>query len=541
MEIKLKDLSLAVFSFRSWQALMLVMGLVLLLPLAWVVTALLKPFDAIWIHLLEFVIPETLSNTIILMLGVGVGVLLLGIPTAALIAHCEFPGKNFFQWALVLPMALPAYIMAYTYTSTFDNSALLAQWINDWHITLPDIHSMPFAIILLSLALYPYVYLLTRNALIAQSGRFTECARSLGLNRWESFCAVSLPLARPAIFSGLLLAMMETLADYGTVKYFGINTFTTTIFRTWFGLDALATATQLSAFLLLIVFVLISVEQHFRGQMQTFQNAKMKAIYTPSISLKGWPRYLATFFCTLLFFFGFFLPVSQLIYNSFLQGQAGLSLPLFTLSINSLSLATLSALLIVFVSLGFIALSRFQSNRFHQLVVHCISFGYALPSTVIALGVMGIMAMVDQTIYTSFGFIVLSGSWFAILYAYFVRFSSVALQSLSSGLKKISPAMDEAGYSLGESAHWLFWRLHIPMLKRPIFAAFLLVWIDILKELPATMVLRPFNFNTLAVSAFEMASDERLIEAALPSLLLVILGLIPVILLNQIPDEKRTQ
>lgn len=534
-----------------WRAVLLSMALLTALPILAVFGYVFVPAPEVWQHLRETVLSDYLLNTLWLVLGVGFGVLLLGLPAAWLNSMCQFPGQRFFEWALLLPLAMPAYIIAYTYTGMLDFSGpvqSLLRELTGWgygDYYFPNVRSLGGAITMLSLVLFPYVYLLARAAFLEQSICVLEVSRTLGSNQWQSFFRVALPLARPAIITGLSLALMETLADFGTVQYFGVTTFTTGIFRTWFGLGDHAAASQLAALLMGFVFVLILLERWSRHKAR-YHHTSSKYSRLPRYPLRGSYAVAAVLVCALPLLLGFVIPVGQLLYWSVTTATNGLDADFIKLVWHSIMLASLAALFALLLALILGYGKRLSNDPLVNLTARIAAMGYAIPGTVIAIGVLIPFAWMDTQLNTisqqwrgsTIG-LVLSGTLFTVLFAYNVRFLAVSLQTVEAGLGKIKPTLDNAGRSLGLSAFGVLHRLHLPLMKGTLLTAILLVFVDVLKELPATLILRPFNFNTLAVRAYELASDERLADAGLPSLMIVVAGIIPVILLSRSIGKSR--
>ncbi|MBY6063551.1 ABC transporter permease [Pseudidiomarina sediminum] len=494
-------------------------------------------------HLWQTVIPEYVRHSLLLMAGVAVGVIVLGVSTAWLTTSCRFPGQRFLSWALLLPLAMPAYITAYTYTGMLDYGGPVQQSLRDWFgwsygdYWFPQIRSLGGAIAVLSLVLFPYVYLITRATFLQQSATTLEAGRSLGLTPWQCFLRIALPLARPAIVTGTTLALMETLADYGTVQYFGVTTFTTGIFRTWYGLGDLYGALQLAGLLLVAVITLILIERWSRRQARYDQRNPRPAA---PFELQGGKAWLASVVCWLPLVFGFILPALQLASWSIERWQVWTDPTFWELTWHSFSLALIAAALVVIVALWLAYGRRQLPNRWVRTSVAFAGLGYAIPGLVIAVGLLVLLTAVDHVIIdlskSWFDWnpgLLLSGTLFALVFAYAVRFLSVALQTLQAGLAEIRPSMDEAARIHGYKPLQVLRMIHLPLLRPSVFTALILVGVDVLKELPATLVLRPFDFNTLAVRAYEMAGDERLADAGPPALMMVMVGLIPVILLSR--------
>lgn len=529
---------------HTWRALLLLTAAIIAVPVLVIVASLLQGYSPVWEHLLDTVLRDYVVNSLLLMLGVGLGTLLLGVTGAWLTAMCEFPGRRVFSWALLLPMAIPAYIIAYTYTGMLDysgpvQSALRAQFgwgYGDYYF--PAIRSLGGAVCMLSLVLYPYVYLLVRVAFSEQSTAVLEASRSLGKGPWATLFLVALPMARPALVAGTSLALMEALADYGTVDYFGVSAFTTGIFRTWYGLGELQTAAQLAAFLLLFVFALFLLEQSSRRRMRFHHGSARRQVHR--LPLTGWRGWLAFAVALSILTAGFLLPALQL--GSWAAARLADTdmAAFFTLVGSSFSLAAMASAVCLLIALLLGYGKRLHPGHLEQQAARVASMGYAVPGTVIAVGVLIPFAWLDNRVDSfmrehfdmSTG-LLLSGTLAALVFAYVVRFLSVSLQTVDAGLARIRPSLDESARSLGHGPLSVLRRIHLPMLRGSLATALLLVFVDVLKELPTTLILRPFNFSTLAVRAHELASDERLADAALPALAIVLIGLLPVILMTR--------
>ncbi len=527
-----------------WSAGVLASALLLSLPLLTVLGFVLQPAGEVWAHLAENVLDEYIANSLWLMGGVAAGTLLLGVSSAWITTMCAFPGRRFFEWALLLPMALPAYIIAYTYTGLLDVAGPVQSGLReafDWGFGdywFPEIRSLGGAVAMLSLVLYPYVYLLTRATFLEQSVAVLEVSRSLGHGPWATFLRLALPMARPAIVAGLSLVLMETLADYGTVHYFGIATFTTGIFRTWFGLGDVAAAAQLAALLLAFVFVLIVFERWSRRRAR-YEHTDSKQGGFARYRLQGWQSFGALLVCALPLLFGFIVPVTQLGVWAWDRADGFLDPDFIALLTNSLTLAGIAAALALLLALFLAYGRRLRPTPWMNAAVRTAGMGYAIPGTVVAVGVMIPLAAFDNALdawmEARFGIstgLLLSGTLVALVFGYLVRFLAVALNTVESGLLQIRPSLEQAARSLGSNSSQVLWRVHLPMLRGTLYTALLLVFVDVLKELPATLILRPFNYNTLAVKAYELASDERLAEAALPAVAIVLAGLIPILILS---------
>ncbi|MDO8908359.1 MAG: iron ABC transporter permease [Pseudohongiella sp.] len=522
----------------------IVLCLLLSVPVLTVFASISNSSDGVWQHLVDTLLWTYIGQSLQLMLGVGVMVLLLGVIPAWLVTMTRFPGSRWLEWALVLPLAIPAYIIAYTYTGMLDVTGPVQGFIRTtfdlrfgdyW---FPQIRSMGGAITMLSLVLYPYVYLLSRMAFLEQSVCVLEVSRTLGASPWRAFSRVAVPLARPAIIAGLALVLMETLADYGTVQYFGLSTFTTGIFRTWFGMGSAAAAAQLSAVLMLFILALVLAEQWSRNRAR-YHHTSTRYSRLPQIELKGGRKIAAMLFCMAPVVFGFLVPFLQLAWWAW-DTRHLVDFSVFgTLVFNSLRLAFTAALIALVLGMCISYAKRLQPGMPMRTSVRVLGLGYAVPGTVIAVGVLIPFAWLDNTFDSwmrdQFGIatgLLLSGTLIAVVFAYIVRFLPVAMNTVDAGLGKIKPSMDDAGRSMGLGPWQILRRIHIPMLRGSLLTAALLVFVDVLKELPATLILRPFNFNTLAIRTYELANQERLTEAAASALMIVLAGIIPVIIIS---------
>lgn len=507
--------------------------------------------SATWSHLAQTVLPEYIANSLLLCVGVGLGVALLGVTTAWLTAMHDFPGRRFFEWALVLPLAMPAYVMAYVYTDFLQFVGPVQTILREsfgWEhgdYWFPDIRTLPGAILMFVCVLYPYVYLLARAAFLERTSGMLEAARTLGMGPWRGFFSVSLPLARPAIAAGIALALMETLADYGTVAYFAVNTFTTGIYRAWFSLGDRVAAAQLAAMLLSFVLFLLMVERVSRGRAR-YNNTTGRNRPMPGARLGGAAAVLAFVACAVPLLLGFVLPASLLLKMAFSEGDAQFGERFLLLSRNSFMLAGITACIGVFLALLMAYGARLSKSTLATALNRLVGLGYAVPGAVIAVGVLIPVTRLDNWLagqwehwFGSNPGLLLTGGIAALIYAYLVRFLAVALHTVESSLAKITPNMDDAARCLGLGQGETLRRVHAPMLRGSLFTAGLLVFVDVMKELPATLVMRPFNFDTLATQAYTLAADERLAEASTASLAIVAVGLLPLIALSRQVSQAR--
>ena len=534
--------------WHLWPLLIII--LLLLTPVVAVVSSFLSDPAPSWPHLVDTVLLEYSLNSLYLVLGVAFGVLTLGVSSAWFIARCDFYGCKTFEWLLLLPLAMPAYIIAYTYTGILDFSGPIQSLIRsqfnvgygDYYF--PETRSLGGAIVMMSLVLYPYVYLLARTSFKNQSYSLHDAGKILGLNTWQCFYRIALPVARPAIVAGTALALMETLSDYGTVQYFGVSVFSTGIFRTWFGLDDPLAARQLASVLLFLVFSLLLLEKLARKKARYSSNSQHAK--TKLISLSPYKSLAITAWCSLIVLLGFLLPFIQLSYWALFEAIDGFNQEYITLLKNSLKLAAITSIITVTLALLLSYGKRLWPNKLFSSAVFMTSLGYAVPGVIIAVGVMAPFSWLDHAIHNALKpyqintGLLLSGTLFIVIFAYTVRFLAVALGNIQSGLENIHPNLDDSAKSLGLNPWQSIFTVHIPLLRPAIISAALLVFVDTLKELPATLVLRPFNFNTLAVKSYELANDEQLANAAPAVITIVLIGLIPVILLNKLMQNSKS-
>ena len=528
------------------------MGIALLLiaPLLTIVAGAFARGEGAWAHLAATVLPDYLRSTFWLLVGVTIGVSLIGVSTAWLVATYRFPGHRAFEWLLALPLAMPAYVIAYAYTDLLQFSGPVQSAIREatgWRARgywFPDIRSLEGAMAVFSLVLYPYVYLLARSAFLEQSVSLIEAGRLLGRGPWGTFFRVALPLSRPAIAVGTSLALMETLADFGAVSYFAVNTFTTGIYRAWLSLGDAVAASQLSLLLLLFVAVILGLERLNRGEAR-YYNLWSRA--QPRLQqLSGMRAASAVAVCAVGPLFGFLIPVASLLHLVLTDPGPLFSSRFLSLTSNTLVLAGTTALIAVLVSTLMAYAARISGHRAVLLSNRVAALGYAIPGAVIAVGILVPVARLDNWIADwladLFGVktgLLLTGSIAALVYAYLVRFLAISLQTVEAGLGKIRPSMEDAARSLGRSAGETLGRVHLPMMRGSLLTAALIVFVDVMKELPATFAMRPFNFDTLAVHAYNMANDERLPEAAAASLVIVAAGLVPIVLLSRSITKGR--
>jgi iron(III) transport system permease protein len=529
--------------------LLTLLCVLLALPVLGVFSAWVQFDAADWsglAHQAQTVLGGYALQSLLLAAGVAVGVAMVGAGAAAAVALFEFPGRRVFEWALLLPLAMPAYVLAYVYTDFLQYSGPLQGALREvsgaQKALWPDVRSLPGAIVLFVLALYPYVYLLVRTALAERGMHLMEAARLLGAGFWRRVREVALPLSRPALAAGVALALMETLADYGVGSYFGLATLSTGIYKAWLAMDDRMAAAQIAAVLLLVVLVLLVAERRARSRLRfaATRVGSMQAQEARPVALRGRLALLAFALCALPVALGFALPVAllvRLVWREALYGEFGLPLARFAQwSANSFQLAALAALLAAALALALVfalrvAAPRELRTRALAAGTTLVSLGYAVPGAVIAVGLLLPLAAVQARWPGTPLTAIVTGTSAGLLIAYLVRFSAVAVQTVEAGYTRVPSSMDDSARMLGASHARLLAQVHAPLLRRSLAAAMLLVFVDVMKELPATLVLRPFDSDTLAVVAYNLARDERLAEAALPSIAIVAVGLLPVLLL----------
>lgn len=545
---------LAQWGLQGWTLGVMTIALLIALPILVVLSSVFFGDRATWNHLTSTVLLRYIGNSLGLMLGVGVGVLLIGVGTAWLVTLCRFPGRRLFEWALLLPLAVPAYLLGYVYTELLEfygpvQSSLRAVfgWTEVGDYWFPPIRSLGGAVAMLSLVLYPYVYLLVRVGFLEQSVCMVEASRSLGCGPWRSFFKVALPLARPAIVAGLALALMETLNDFGTVQYFAVDTFTVGIYRTWFGMGDRIAASQLAALLLGFVLLLLLLEQWSRRQARYYQSAHRYQQSSPYV-LRGWRAGLAVLLCTLPIVLGFLVPAGVLLQMTFSNLTDHFSQRFWQLAGHSFTVSSVTAVVGVMLALIMAYGLRLRPSLGMNMATRMASLGYAIPGTVIAVGVLAPIGRLDNAIdagmRSTFGIstgLLLSGSITVLVFAYLVRFLAISFGTVESSLNRIKPSLDDAARSLGHGSTSTLLRIHVPLMGGGLVTAAILLFVDVMKELPATLIVRPFNFDTLAVEVYRLASDERLAEAAAPALAIVAVGILPVMLLSwQISRFRHT-
>jgi iron(III) transport system permease protein len=530
----------------AWTVIVALILAVVALPIVTVLLLALAPADNIWPHLATTVLPGSFYRTALLAIGTETIAIIVGTASAWLVTMYRFPGRELLDRLLVLPLAVPTYIVAYCYVDLLDYAGpaqtglrSLFGWEHASDYWFPQMRSLGGAVFVFAAVLYPYVYLAARASFAQQSVCVLEVARTLGRSPLGAFVEVALPLARPAIFAGAALVVMECFNDLGAVQYLGVETLSASIYATWMQRSNLGGAAQLAVVMLLLIALVLAIERRARGGARTHHTTgRYRAI--PFQDLQGWTGYAAAAAASLPFILGFVVPVAVILPNAASHTAGAVSGGFLAAAANSLLLSGIAAAAAVAIALTLGYARRVAANGFVRPAVRLAGLGYAVPGTVLAIGLLYPLAAfdnrVDAVLRESFGIssgLLLSGSLFAIALAYVIRFLAVALGQIEAGLDRVSPNLDAAARTLGESALSTLWRVHLPLLLAPLGAAALLVFVDSMKELPATLLLRPFNFETLATHVYGLASIEQLEQAGLSALTIVLAGLVPVLLLHK--------
>ncbi|GIU29398.1 iron ABC transporter permease [Shewanella sp. MBTL60-007] len=531
---------------KGWSVVGYTLALLIIMPLIALIAQSLLPDEAVFGHLFNTVLPTYISNSLWLMFWVVIGSLIIAIPAAWLVAKCHFPGRGIFQWALLLPLAMPAYVVAYVYTDLLDYSGPVQRslriafgWQTPQDYYFPEVRTLGGAAVMLALVLFPYIYLLARTAFMEQSASLSQATRVMGCGPWKSFWRLSLPMARPALAVGAALVAMETAADFATVSYFAVPTLTTAVYDTWFEHGSLTAAAKLSTIMLLVIFAMVGFERFARRKQKLFQK-----LSTPGeldvYSLSGAKAFAATAYCTGLLFLAFLLPFLILLQYAYGYFAESWNDEFFKYSFNSLWISLLASAICVVIGIMLMFIRRISPRQADILPSRLASTGYALPGTVLAIGILVPFTQLDFAINdlaNYLGFeepgLILTGSSFIIVCAFTIRFAAIAIGSIENSYKRISPSLDMAGITMGLKPLGLLKQVHIPLLRKGIFAGLLLVFIECMKELPAALLLRPIGFENLATYVYQFVSDEQLEQGALAAIVIVLVGLVPLIYLNR--------
>ncbi len=532
-----------------WTIGAVLIGAVVLAPILSIAWIAFNPTENIWPHLMATVLPRYLTTTVLLMGGVAVLTAAMGTGAAWLVSQYRFPGRDWLSHALLFPLAIPAYVGAYALVDLLDYAGPLQSalrgtfgWTSARDYWFPETRSLPMAVLVLSFALYPYVYLLARAAYREQSGRAYEVARALGCGPWEMFLRIGWPLARPAIAAGVALAMMETVADYGTVLHFGVQTLTTGVFSTWLNGGNAGGAAQIAGVILLLILLLVGLERAGRGGARFHRLGRSSQPHEPT-PIVGARRWYATLLCLIPFAGGFLLPLSVMLVHSAAAPQGWLAPGLLEALVNTLIVGGLAAAATVGAAVFLVYALRMKASRAAQWLLPMTLIGYAAPGAVLALGLLLPLAALDHrmadAIQALTGWdpgLMITGTAFALGLAYMVRFFGIAQGAVDAAFGRVSPSLSMAARSLGRSATGTLGAVYLPLMRGSVLTALLVVFVDCVKELPATLLLRPFNYNTLSTRVFELASLERLSEAAPAALLVMAVGLLAVIVVARSQD-----
>jgi iron(III) transport system permease protein len=541
-----RTIRLAKWRISPWTTVAVLIIAVILLPIVTVLSRVFVSSDGIWGQIAATVLPLYVQNSLIMVAGVLTIATIIGVTTGWLVAAYDFPGRRILEWALMLPMAMPAYVIAYVYFDRLSYWGPVQTWLRElfgWgrgDYWFPQMASLPGAIMLMALVLYPYVYLLSRAAFLGQSQDMMDSARALGHSRARAFRSVALPMAWPAIAAGAAFVAMETLAEYGAMVHLGVQTMTTGIFRTWFGRGSPVAASQLAALLVCFVATAFLIERVIRGNRRFDTNRGGRSRALKRIQLGRTQALMAAVICTIPVLLGFLLPAGELLRLSIIAGDPFWGPRFFAFIRNSITLAGAAALILICLAIFLSYARRQQGGMAISAAMQAASMGYAMPGAVIAVGVLVPLGLFDNTVDSfmraQFGIstgLLLSGTIVALLFAYVVRYLAVALKTVDTAFQRIPPSMDDAARNLGEGPSGVLLRVHVPLLRRGVLAAAIFVFADVMKELPATIILRPFNFDTLAIRTFRLAQDGRLEEASTSALLIVAVGILPVIILSR--------
>ena len=530
--------------FNPWVIFPFLIFLVFLSPLLVVVASLFGNYSDNWNHLLTYVLSSYVFNSLFLIFGVSIIASILGVGSAWIVSNYNFLGKSFFEWALILPLAVPPYILAYTFTGLFDSYGSANNLVrelfslNSNYIFFPNIRNIYGAIIVFSFTLYPYIYLATRMALINQSRSILEVGKTLGLNKLGIVFKLALPMIRPAIIAGLMLVIMETLSDFGAVEHFAIPTFTTGIFRTWYGLYDLQTAMQLSSLLLIFVTFFIFIERLSRKNISYTSGSPIYGEIM-KVKLKGYKNILAFLICLIPLLVGFVLPILELSNWAINYKLDFFNEDFLKNSANTIYLAVIAAIFCTFLTLLMNFSIRVQKNNFLFFMSSSLTLGYAIPGLILAIGIMQIFNFLDNYFFSTLFNFVLTGSILGLVVAYIIKAYALSNSVIEPAYLRVSPYMDDIAKTLNASNLKLLKNIHLPLLKTSFLTSIVLVISEVIKELPATLILRPFNFDTLAVSTYIYASEERMYEAAAPSIAIVLVGLIPIYFLTKTIRSSR--
>ena len=532
--------------FSVWHGIPLFILLFFLAPILIILSSVFADYSENWSHIYEYVLGDYILNSLILVSGVSILVMIIGSLTAWLVTNYQFFGKRFFEWGLILPLAIPPYILAYTFTGLFDSYGTMNEIarslfnLQQNEMLFPNIRNIYGAIIVFSFTLYPYVYLICRTAFLNQSRSMFEVGRTLGLSQASIFLKLALPLVRPALIAGTMIVAMETLSDFGAVDHFAISTFTTGIFRTWYGMYDLTTAMQLASMLLIfITFCLVLERTSRKNANYSTIGSNFKPTQVTRLGSLG--SSVCFLVCFIPIFIGFILPILEILNWSLRFNTSFFNEQFFSISLNTVLLSILSAILCTFIAMIINFSIRYKNSSVIKSINPFLNIGYAVPGLILAVGIVQLFVFLDNNILNSFEGYFLTGSLFGLIFAYIIKSYALANSTYEAGYQKISQTIDDSARVLKSTGLNLLFRVHFPILKTSFFTSILLVTSEVVKELPATLILRPFNFETLAVSTYIYASEERMVEAAAPATAIILIGLIPIFFISQMIRASRLE
>lgn len=513
-------------------------------PVIWIIFSLFGNYSDNWVHIYNYTLSGYIYNTVLIIIGTSIGTLIIGVGSAWLVTTYNFTGKKFLEWALLLPFAVPPYILAYTFTGLFDSYGTANNLVRDLFalpnefIFFPKLRNVYGASIVFSFTLYPYVYLVSRMAFINQSRSMLEVGRTLGYNKFQIFYKLSMPAIRPAIIAGLMLVLMETISDFGAVEHFAVNTFTTGIFSAWFGLYDFHTAKQLAAFLLIVVISFLILEKYSRRKSRYSSGSN---VFSPIAAekLNGFQNIFASLFCFMPVFVGFVLPNIQLGYWALNYKLDFFNEKFISTAWNTFYLAITAALICAMLAVIINFSIRYKKNKVLNVMSSFLTVGYAVPGLILALGVSQLLVFMDNLIFRDYLNFILTGSIYGLILAFIIKSFALANSTIESGFLRINHKIDDVARSLNTPGWKLLFRIHLPLLTTSFLTSMILVVSEVIKELPASLILRPFNFDTLAVSTYIYAAEERMFDAAAPSIAIVAVGLLPIFVLSRLIVKSR--
>jgi iron(III) transport system permease protein len=513
-------------------------------PVIWIIFSLFGNYSDNWVHIYNYTLSGYIYNTVLIIIGTSIGTLIIGVGSAWLVTTYNFTGKKFLEWALLLPFAVPPYILAYTFTGLFDSYGTANNLVRDLFslpnefIFFPKLRNVYGASIVFSFTLYPYVYLVSRMAFINQSRSMLEVGRTLGYNKFQIFYKLSIPAIRPAIIAGLMLVLMETISDFGAVEHFAVNTFTTGIFSAWFGLYDFHTAKQLAALLLIVVISFLILEKYSRRKSRYSSGSN---VFSPIAAekLNGFQNIFASLFCFIPVFVGFVLPNIQLGYWALNYKLDFFNEKFISTAWNTFYLAITAALICAMLAVIINFSIRYKKNKVLNVMSSFLTVGYAVPGLILALGVSQLLVFMDNLIFRDYLNFILTGSIYGLILAFIIKSFALANSTIESGFLRINHKIDDVARSLNTPGWKLLFRIHLPLLTTSFLTSMILVVSEVIKELPASLILRPFNFDTLAVSTYIYAAEERMFDAAAPSIAIVAVGLLPIFVLSRLIVKSR--